>query len=239
MLVGVAPLGESGAVVRFLSAAQGLGAAYVHGARGRRLRPVLQIGNRLSLDLVERNDQLAVATPQLLAANLAMMRGSAAIALISHVAGLLAALLPQGQPQPRLFAMADALFSGASAGVDALQLGSALVSFELALLDELGVGLDLSCCAATGTRDDLAYVSPRSRQAVNRAAGEPWAARLLPLPAFLLHGGVGDPTAIADGLRLSGHFLRRDVLAGHRAGDGLASSRDHAISQLHSKMAPG
>lgn len=236
LLVGVAPLGESGAVARFLSAQQGLGAAYVHGARGRRLRPVLQIGNRLSLDIVERNTQLPVATPQLLAANLAMMRGPAAIALVSHVAGLVAALLPQGVPQPRLFAMADALLGGAGAGVDALPLGSALVRFELALLDELGAGLDLRTCAATGVSDDLAYVSPRSRQAVNRAAGAPWAARLLPLPAFLIGPVAPNADAVEQGLRLSGHFLARELLAGHTGKAAIAQGRSQLVGMLLERL---
>jgi DNA repair protein RecO (recombination protein O) len=240
LLVGVAPLGESGAVARFLSAEQGLGAAYVHGARGRRLRPVLQIGNRLSVDLVARGDrQLPVATPQLLDANLAMMRGAAAIALVTYVAALAAALLPQAVPQPRLFAMADALLHGAGAGVDPLTLGSALVRFELALLDELGAGLDLRTCAATGTSDDLAYVSPRSRQAVNRAAGAPWAARLLPLPAFLIGPAAADADAVEQGFRLSGHFLARDILAGHMGRATLSESRSHVVAMLMERLQHG
>jgi DNA repair protein RecO (recombination protein O) len=240
LLVGVAPLGESGAVVRFLSAQHGLGAAYVHGARGRRLRPVLQIGNRLCLDLVARGDrQLSVATPQLLDANLAMMRGSSAIALVSYVAALAATLLPQAVPQPRLFAMADALLHGAGAGVDPLTLGSALVRFELALLDELGVGLDLRTCAATGTSDDLAYVSPRSRQAVNRAAGAPWAAKLLPLPAFLIGPAAAEAETVAQGLRLSGHFLARDIFAGHAGRALLGQSRSQMVDMMLERLQRG
>lgn len=86
--------------------------------------------------------------------------------------------------------------------------------FETGLLQELGFGLDLSKCAATGSTDDLVYVSPRTGRAVCRDAGAPYAERLLKLPRFLLsaQGGldVGD---IGAGLDLTGHFLERFVFA--------------------------
>ena len=89
-----------------------------------------------------------------------------------------------------------------------------LVRFELGLIDELGYGLDLVSCAATGTNDDLAYVSPKTGRAVSRAAGEPWKDRLLPLPPFLRGCHDESPTAadIRDGLQLSGFFLHRFLL---------------------------
>ena len=42
---------------------------------------------------------------------------------------------------------------------------------RLGLLDELGFGLDLTRCAATGSADDLIYVSPRTGRAVSRDSG--------------------------------------------------------------------
>ena len=84
------------------------------------------------------------------------------------------------------------------------------------MLQELGFGLDLSECAATGTNDDLAYVSPRSSQAVSREAGEPYANKMLALPSFLLDETVPLSDAdIAAGFALTGYFLERDVLAPH------------------------
>ena len=88
------------------------------------------------------------------------------------------------------------------------------VRWELALLDELGVGLDLSHCVAGGGNGDLAYVSPKSRGAVSRNAGAPFSDRLLRLPTFLLPGEKREASAqdIGDGLKLTGYFLSRDVL---------------------------
>ncbi|TIS32342.1 DNA repair protein RecO C-terminal domain-containing protein, partial [Mesorhizobium sp.] len=83
----------------------------------------------------------------------------------------------------------------------------------LLILDELGFGLDLSQCAATGARQDLAYVSPKSGRAVSRAAGAPWRDKMLVLPAFLQRGSGlrADPAAIEDAFRLTGFFFSRHV----------------------------
>lgn len=233
LVVALAAHGEHGAVVRFLSEHQGLVAAYVHGGRSRRLRPLLQLGNRVALDLAQRRaGQLPLASVHALASNMAMLHGPLAIAIIDYLSISAANLLPEAEPQPRLFPLIDALMAAAGAGADALALGSALVRLELALLDELGLGLDLASCAATGTRDDLAFVSPKSRQAVCRAAGQPWAARLLPLPAFLLHPVPADAAAVAEGLRLTGHFLARDVLANGTVAERVWAARARAAGLL-------
>ena len=86
-------------------------------------------------------------------------------------------------------------------------LGAALARFELTLLDQLGFGLDLTECAATGETEDLTHVSPKSGRAVSRTAAEPYLDRLLVLPAFLVDGGDATPRDVAAAFRLTGHFL--------------------------------
>lgn len=233
LVVALLPHGEHAVVGRFLSADQGLVAAYVQGGRGRKLRPVLQIGNRVALDLVSKSvGQLAFATVHPLAANMAMLHGPAALALVDYLASLAAACLPEGEAQPRLYPLFDALFGGAAAGAGVADVGPALVRLELALLAELGIGLDLASCAATGATADLAYVSPKSRQAVSRGAGLPWADKLLPLPAFLLGLAEADAAAIADGLTLTGHFLARDVLRDSAAARRCWAARERLVTLL-------
>lgn len=233
LVVALVPHGEHAVVGRFLAAEQGLVAAYVQGGRGRKLRPVLQIGNRVALDLVTKSaGQLAFASVHPLSANMALMHGPAALALVDYLASLAAATLPEGEAQPRLFALFDALFGGAAAGALPADVGPALVRLELALLAELGIGLDLASCAATGATSDLAFVSPRSRQAVSRGAGLPWAAKLLPLPGFLLGAGEADAAAIADGLALTGHFLSREVLRDGTAANRTWTARERLVSLL-------
>jgi DNA repair protein RecO (recombination protein O) len=86
------------------------------------------------------------------------------------------------------------------------------VAWELGLLAELGFGLDLSRCAATGSRDQLAYVSPRSGRAVCLSAGAPYRDRLLRLPLFLVTAAAPSTAAdVFDGLTLTGYFLERHV----------------------------
>ncbi|WP_439546629.1 DNA repair protein RecO [Sandarakinorhabdus sp.] len=233
IVIALAAHGEHGAVGRFLSADQGLVAAYVRGGRGRRLRGVLALGNQVALDITARAPgQLAFASVYPLSTNMAMMHGAAALALVDYVALLAASTLPEGEAQPGLYPLFAALFAAAGAGADALASGAALVRLELALLAGLGLGLDLSSCAATGSTEDLAFVSPKSRQAVSRAAGEPWAARLLPLPLFLRDGGVATPDQLADGLKLSGHFLSRELLASHPAQVRLQAARQRLAGLL-------
>ncbi|MEC7933341.1 MAG: DNA repair protein RecO C-terminal domain-containing protein, partial [Pseudomonadota bacterium] len=111
----------------------------------------------------------------------------------------------------------------------------ALVRYELLLLAELGFGLDLSRCAALGNAEDLAYVSPRSAAAVSRAGALGYEQRLLPLPPFLIEGGMGDWGQILDGLRLTGFFLERSVLTDRRA-DVLAA-RERLVERLKRAVA--
>ena len=233
LVVALLPHGEHAVVARFLSADQGLVAAYVQGGRGRKLRPVLQIGNRVALDLATKSaQQLAAATVHPIGTNMAMLHGPAALALVDYLASLAAATLPEGEAQPRLFPLFDALFGGAAAGAGVAVVGPALVRLELAVLAELGIGLDLSHCAATGSRDDLAYVSPKSRQAVSRGAGLPWAAKLLALPGFLLGTGNADAEAMAQGLALTGHFLAGELLRDGVAAKRCWAARERLISLL-------
>jgi DNA repair protein RecO (recombination protein O) len=208
--------GEHGAVVRFLTPAHGLVAGYVHGGRSRRLRPVLQPGNAVALALRARVDtQLAIATAELLQARAALATTGLALAALDWLTALTATALAEAAPHPALYRALDAIIDGIAAGAPPLSLGEGIVRYEHLLLAELGFGLDLTACAATGATTDLGFVSPRSSQAVSRGAGAPYAARLLPLPAFLIGDTAADPASIADGLRLTGHFIDRERLAGH------------------------
>ena len=111
-----------------------------------------------------------------------------------------------------------------------------LVHFEAEILAQMGFGLDLSCCAATGVTEKLIYVSPKSGRAVSVAAGEPYKSRLLPLPAFLLRGGAKppSPSEIRDGFKLTGFFLMRDLF-GPR-GETLPEARSAYLAELEKRF---
>jgi DNA repair protein RecO (recombination protein O) len=211
------PSGETGAVGRFLTPDNGLVAGFVHGGRSRKLRPVLQPGNAVALTLRSRTDsQLANAGVELTHARAALATTAAALATLEWLTTLTATTLAEAVPHPPLYRTLDAIIDAMAAGAGPLALAQSVVRYELLLLGELGFGLDLASCAATGATTDLAYVSPKSSQAVSRAAGTPYAARLLPLPAFLVTDSPADAAAIADGLTLTRYFLERDILAGRR-----------------------
>ena len=175
--------GEHGAVVRVLTPEYGLLAAYVRGARGRRMRPVLIAGNQVEARFRGRSEaQLPHAEIELRRSRAPLMREPLPAAAIEWATALTATALPEGQPYPRLYAALDALLSAVEAAPSASGWGSALVRFELLLLAELGFGLD--------------------RERIKGFA----------VPRFVAEGGQGDWSEIAAGLELTDHFLAGDVL---------------------------
>lgn len=223
--------GEHGAIVRLMTPDHGLQAAYVRGARGRRMRPVLVAGNVVAASLSQRTEsQLPQATVELVHSRAPLLSEPLPAAAIDWASALTATALPEGQPYPALHSAFSGLLDAIEAAPSASGWGAALVRYELLLLAELGFGLDLDSCAVTGSNDDLVAVSPRSGRAVSAAGAEPYAGKLLALPAFVREGGPASWTEIRDGLELSGHFLMRDVLTGRSAG--LAEARSRLVDRL-------
>jgi DNA repair protein RecO (recombination protein O) len=218
VILSVRPHGEHGAIVRALTEADGVQAGYVRGGRSRRLRPVLQPANTVLGEWRARTEeQLGGLTVELLHSLAPLHAEPLAAAALDWVTALTAAALPEGQPYPRLHAALGGVIGAIEAAPAARGWAAALVRYELLLLAELGFGLDLSTCAATGATDDLAFVSPKSASAVSRAGASGYEARLLALPPFLLGGAAPDWPDILAGLRLTGHFLARDILTDRRA----------------------
>jgi len=205
--------GEHGGVVRLMTPDHGLQAAYVRGARGRRMRPVLMAGNLVAAQLSARTDtQLPQATVELIHSRGPLLSEPLPAAAIEWATGLTATALPESQPYSPLYAALEALLDAIEASPSASGWGAALVRYELLLLAEMGFGLDLDSCAVSGSTDNLVAVSPKSGRAVSTAEAEPYAGKLLPLPAFAREGGEAAWTEILQGMDLTGHFLARDVL---------------------------
>ena len=207
------PHGETGAIVEILTATRGRWAAHVAGGASRRMKPMLQAGARVLVRYRARtSDQLGSATLEAGDSDPSILfDDAAALAGLSAAAAVTAAALPEREAHPGAFLAFEALIT--ALGIADIW-PAVYVRFEAGLLEELGFGLDLSRCAATGSSDDLIYVSPRTGRAVSRAAGEPYSDRLLALPPFLLgaQAGLGDGD-VGKGLDLTGHFLEQFVFA--------------------------
>jgi len=223
--------GEHGAIVRLMTPEQGLVAAYVRGARGRRMRPVLIAGNVVQAQLSARTEtQLPHATIELVHSRGPLLSEPLPASAIDWATVLTATALPEGQPYPRLYQALEGLLDAIEAAPSAVGWGAALVKYELLLLAELGFGLDLDRCAITGGNDNLVAVSPKSGRAVSAAEAEPYAGKLLPLPPFVREGGAASWPEIVQGLDLTGHFLMRDVMT-DRARP-VAEARNRLVERL-------
>jgi DNA repair protein RecO (recombination protein O) len=222
------PLGETNIVAELLTLEHGRHLGLVRGGRSRRIRPLVQPGNLLRVTWRARlSEHLGGFNVELMEANAArILDDAAALAAIGSLTGL-ARLLPERDPHPELYA---ATLHVLRAFDDARIWPALLVRWEFQLLQDLGFGLDLSECAATGAHKELIYVSPLSGRAVSREAGEPYGSKLLALPAFLLDDAPIGDADIAAGFALTGHFLDRDVLAPH--GLKLPQARERLIGLL-------
>lgn len=226
IVLALRPHGEHGAVARLMTPDHGLQAAYVRGARGRRLRPVLLPGNQVEICLSARTEsQLAQATVELVHSRGPLLQEPLPAAALDWISSLTASALPESQPYPRLYQALDGLIGAIEAAPSASGWGAALVRYELLLLAELGFGLDLAKCAVSGANDELVAVSPRSGRAVSAAEAEPYAGKLLKLPRFILEGGTASWPEILEGLQLTGHFLMRDLITDRSASVGEARAR--------------
>lgn len=237
IVCSVRPHGEHGAILRALTEEAGLVAGYVRGGRSTRLRPILMAGNLIALELRARTEeQLAGATAELLASRAPLLAEPLPSAAIDWVTSLTAAILPESLPYPALYSALSAVLDAIGLASSARQWAAALARYELLLLAELGFGLDLDECVATGSRRNLAFVSPKSGGAVSVEGAAGYEARLLRLPPFLRGDDPGASlTDVLDGLAITGHFIDRDLLDG-RARD-LLQVRARLIDRLNRAVA--
>src|ERR1700742_1852466 len=232
IVLGVRRHGESSAIVELLTRGHGRHLGLVRGGSSKRMRPMLQPGNSVRAVWRARVDEALgyylIEGTRLRAAT--VLASSHATYGVTHLASL-ARLLPERDPHEDIFEMLErTLDNFDDIGEAAIQL----IKFELAMLTELGFGLDRENCAATGATNDLIYVSPKSGGAVSRQAGDPWRDRLLRLPAFLRQNESGSngwsDQDLQDGFALTGLFLLRHVL--EPRGQSHSDARDGFINAV-------
>ena len=221
IVLGSRKYGENNAIVTLFTRKHGRHLGIVHG--GRRVRGIYQPGNLVSTRwrarLSEHLGTFVCELNQSFAGTI--LDDSLRLAALISACAVANVTLPEREPH-------GAAYQGLLDFLGTLMTPNWLctyVRWELLLLKELGYGLDLAACAATGSKENLLYVSPKSGRAVSERAGAPYEDRLLPLPAFLLYDAPWDKNAIQDGLRLTGYFLDRHVFTTRKEGEPSARSR--------------
>lgn len=215
VVLSTRPYGESDLLATIMTQEHGLHRGLARGGASRAQSALWQSGNLLQVRWIARlADQLGSYTGELIhpAAALAM-DDPLLLAMLTGMCSVAEGALPEREPQPGIF---DGLVRVIARLPQGATMLADLVRWEARLLGDLGYGLDLSCCAVSGETVELGWVSPRTGRAVSNSAAGVWKERLLRLPAFLLEdaaaSGAGD---WRDGLRLTGHFLARDVFGQH------------------------
>ncbi len=230
IILSVRPHGETAAVVELWTRNHGRHLGLVYGGRSRKLRPVLQTGNHVDATWKARlADQLGHVSLELRRGFAAeSMENDAALSALLTLTTL-TRLLPERDPHPNLYEITLFVLGFLD---DVTVWPALLVRWELALLQELGFGLDLSQCASTGANDQLIYVSPKSGRAVSASAGEPYRDRMLALPQFLTKQRAGIVTTqdVREGFLLTGHFLETRVLTPR--GEVLPESRSRILTHI-------
>ena len=230
IILDVRPHGEGGAIVSVLTEQHGRHAGLAKGGTSRAQAALWQAGNLIEARWVARlAEQLGTLSGEMVhpTASLAM-ENPLSLAALRAACAMAEGALPERAAHPRIFHGLVAFVAALARGPD--HALPALVLWEADVLADLGYGLDLGRCAVTGTAEDLAFVSPRSGRAVSSGAAGAWADRLLALPSFMLGQGPSGPADWAAGLRLTGHFLARDVFGvQHR---GLPAARDLLLDRV-------
>jgi len=202
--------GEAGAVVSLLTQDHGRAAGYIYGATSSKMRGVLEPGTIVSAHWqAKSHDQLGHFTLEIEKSFAAhVMDDAVKLTALQSTCALIDATLPERERHEGVFNATVALLESFVGDI----WPAAYIYWEIGLLRELGFGLDLSKCTATGATDNLIYVSPKSGNAVSAAAGAAYKEKLLTLPGFL-RGLPLDDAGVCDGLKLTGHFLRHRVMA--------------------------
>jgi len=202
--------GESAAIIEIFTPTHGRHMGFVRGGAGRKIAPILQPGAQLDVAWRARlDDHIGTFAVELIRSRAVQsMSDRLALSGLNCVTALLSFGLAERDPYPNLYTQSARLLDL----LDQPELWPlAYLGWEMQLLEALGFGLDLTCCAATGSDQNLVYVSPRSGRAVSREGAGDWADQLLALPPCMLGQGSADDKEVALALRTTGHFLHHNL----------------------------
>lgn len=234
IVLSVARHGENDALLEVMTHSHGRARGFVKGGMGRRNKANLQAGNKLSVTWRSRIEtNLGRFTLELMHSPLGQMLGDGArLSALAAATAVVSSTMTEREAH-------ESVYEGLSAVIELLEhedgtaayWAAALARLELGILKELGYGLDFSECAATGSTDNLVYVSPKSGRAVSAEGGAPYKSKLLALPRFLVEAqsAASEEDAVS-AMKLTGFFLERNVWVVR--GTGQPAARERLFSSL-------
>ncbi len=229
VLLSMRPHGEGSAIIEVLTADHGRHMGVVRGGGSRRMAPVLLPGAQLAVAWRARLDShIGAFRAEPLRSRAAVLDDPLGLSGLSAVCALVHHALPEREPHKELYHQTVALMDEMVTGED---WGLCYLRWEMRLLEDIGFGLSLGSCAVTGSREDLAFVSPKTGRAVSRTAAGEWVARLMPLPACMLGQGPATTPELLQGLAITAHFLTRELAPQLNAGP-LPEARARMIGRL-------
>jgi len=229
VLLSMRAHGEGSAIIEVFTSRHGRHLGVVRGGASRKVAAMMQAGTQLAVTWRARLDQhIGAFVVEPVTSRAGVLADSLALLGLGSVVALVHVALPERAAHGVLYARTVTVLDKMAAAEDWV---ASYLAWEMLLLEEIGFGLDLGRCAVTGSRDDLAFVSPRTGRAVSRMAAGDWAAKLLPLPLCLLGQGAATRTELMQGLAVTGHFLAREVGLHTHAGI-LPEARARLIERL-------
>ncbi|MBJ27141.1 MAG: DNA repair protein RecO [Alphaproteobacteria bacterium] len=208
--------GESSSVICLFTKEHGRHAGLVRGARNKNNSGIYQLGNGVTARWRARlTEHLGIFNCEMTDARAArLIEDNLRLEGLLSICSLIEIALPERHPYPELYSRTISFLDDFEDSASWIQN---LIMWELKLLADLGFGLDLSVCALTGEKENLAYVSPRTGRAVTFAAGEPYREKLLSLPKFTIdqssEGKISTKGDISAGLKLTEWFISRHLLS--------------------------
>lgn len=238
IVLSVGRFGENDAILDVMTKNHGRARGFVKGGMGRRNKANLQPGNQLSVNWRARLEtNLGRFQIELIHSPLGGIIGDGSrMSSLSAMLALVLSTMPEREPHSSVYAALDGFVSLLEHDDgEVAHWASALARVELGILSELGYGLDLEKCVATGTEEQLVFVSPKSGCAVSAEAGQPYKDKLLPLPQFL----IGETTSLtlkdaSDALSLTGFFLDRSVWV--VAKNGQPDARERFVASIQRQL---
>lgn len=213
-IINLRKYGESSLILTVLTKEHGKITGFVKNCLSKKNLSTYQLGNLLMIDAYSRVDDnmLSLKIELISPLSVNFMIDADKLQVLSCFCGLANSCLPEMENLERFYYYVDSFFNLINEDDWLVHY----IYFEYYLLEFLGISLDLSECSATGTTENLKYVSPKTGRAVCEEAGFIYKERLFAYPRFILEKNY-HPSRLemADLLKMTGFFLNKNFFAAH------------------------